>query len=209
MEKKKIIGIGTILCFIIIAGILYSNQNKLFSDRKVTKVLLEEGELKDTVVSEESILITKEKNGQKICVHICGFVKKPGVYFFEAGARIFDVIKAAGGCKKGADDTAVNQADVVEDGQQIYIPSKSNHAKKGIENTGEEQLGQQTEAGKINLNTATLEQLMTLSGIGEGKAKKILEYREKNGPFHSIEDIKKITGIKDGIFQKIKDTICT
>ena len=208
MEKKKIIGIGTILCFIMIAGILYSNQNKMFSDRKVTKVSLGK-ELKDKVVSEESILITKEKSGQKICVHICGFVKRPGVYFFEAGARIFDVIKAAGGCKKGADDAAVNQADVVEDGQQIYIPSKTTRAKKKIENTDEEHLSQQVEAGKVNLNTATLEQLMTLSGIGEGKAKKILEYREKNGPFHTIEDIKKITGIKDGIFQKIKDTICT
>lgn len=202
MEKKKVISIIVVVFFVIITGIFYIKQREMVSKDNLIEVTLEE-EGKDThIVSEESILLTKGENNSKICVHICGEVKKPGVYYLKLGMRVYDVIKVAGGCKKSADETAINQADTLIDGQQIYIPSK----KEGVM---VDKVEKKEDSSKVNINTATLEQLMTLSGIGEGKAKKILEYREKVGKFDTIEDIKKIAGIKDGVFQKIKDAICT
>ena len=106
----------------------------------------------------------------------------------------------AGGFSEDADRTYINLADSVKDGQKLYVP------KLG-EVLPQEQAGG-IEAAKININTATSQQLMTLPGIGESRAKDIIDYRQKNGKFKSISDIKKISGIKDAAFDKIKDLIC-
>lgn len=133
-------------------------------------------------------------------MHICGAVKKPGVYELPANTRICDAISAAGGLKKKAADTDVNQAQLLSDNEQVYIPYKSKENKGTITDIS----SNTTEQSKINLNTATTEELLTLPGIGESKANSIVQYRQENGKFSSIEEIKNITGIKDGVYSKIE-----
>ena len=142
-------------------------------------------------------------------VHVCGEVANPGIYELPAGSRIYEAVKAAGGFTENAAEESVNLASPIEDGVQIRIYSKEETETlaagaapfDGFEASGE---------GKepvVNLNTATKEELMTLSGIGESRAEDIIRYREENGGFQNIEDIMKVSGIKDAAFQKIKDRI--
>lgn len=142
-------------------------------------------------------------------VHVCGEVVNPGIYELPAGSRIYEAVKAAGGFTENAAEESVNLASPIEDGVQIRIYSKEETETlaagaapfDGFEASGE---------GKepvVNLNTATKEELMTLSGIGESRAEDIIRYREENGGFQNIEDIMKVSGIKDAAFQKIKDRI--
>lgn len=144
-------------------------------------------------------------------VHICGEVAKPGVYELPYGSRIFQAVEAAGGMTEQAAADSVNLAVPVQDGMRVKIPSQEE-----VESLGEEEFhplsagaGQETKKGAelVNLNTAGSEELMTLNGIGKARAEEIIRYRTENGNFQSIEDIKDIPGIKDALFQKIKDSI--
>ena len=143
---------------------------------------------------------------EMIYVHITGAVKKPGVYVFDKPPRVVEVVEEAGGFTKDAVKSEVNQAELVEDGVQIVIASKR---ERKTSDAGESGGRGEPSAGDslLDINTATKEELMTLTGIGESKAVSIITYRETNGKFRKIEDIKKITGIKDGIFEKIKSRI--
>lgn len=145
----------------------------------------------------------------KVYIHIVGAVKKPGVYSFDSSPRVVEVVEQAGGFTKDAVRSGVNQAQRVEDGSQIVIESrdgKKKQAAAGRERT-ETQRSAQGESGRININRATKEELMTLPGIGESKAVSIISYRDTNGTFKKIEDIMNITGIKTGVFDKIRDRI--
>lgn len=144
-----------------------------------------------TEVAEQS-----QKDESEIVVHVCGAVKNPGVYHISRGSRVYEAIERAGGLKKDADASGINQAELLEDESQIYIPTKT-----------EQEKAQAAEGGKVNLNTATKDELMTLSGVGESKADSIISYREDKGKFKKIEEIMEISGIKEGLFQKIKDDI--
>lgn len=139
----------------------------------------------------------------KICVYVCGSVKNPGVYELVEDARIVSAIAAAGGFTKSASKKDVNQAEHVKDGQQIYVPSRK-EAQKQQKGSAEKD---SSSDDRVNLNTASKEELMKLSGIGEAKASDIISYREENGSFAKPEDIMKIRGIKQGIYSKIKDMI--
>lgn len=138
-------------------------------------------------------------------VQIAGAVKNPGVYEINDDTRLFMVIEKAGGLNPDADIRSLNQAGILKDGESIYIQTIE-EAKEAALN---EELGINTEDidGKVNLNTADMERLMTLPGIGQSKAKQIIDYRETNGSFSSIEEIMEIQGIKEGVFSKIKDSI--
>lgn len=138
----------------------------------------------------------------KIYVYICGQVKHPGVYKFPKDARIVSAVEAAGGLTSRAAPDSINQAEKMKDGQQIYVPSKKETSQK---NSSKKGTGSET--GKININTAGKEELMSLPGIGEAKAQSIIAYREEHGPFSNTEDIMKIQGIKEGIYNKLKDNI--
>lgn len=133
-------------------------------------------------------------------------MKNPGVYTFAEEPHFIDVVEKAGGFTKKADKLSVNLAEVVKDGTQLTIEKKRKR-KAAQEEQSSHGMSSADEAGKINLNTASAEQLMKLSGIGESKAAQIISYREKNGAFKKIEDIMNITGIKEGVFGKIKDDI--
>lgn len=137
-------------------------------------------------------------------VHISGAVGKPGVYSFEQGERIFQMIAKAGGLLEHAAMDSINQAEKLEDGMKIIVLTKEEFLlqKQGSAASVTEKGNQ-----KVNINQASAEQLMSLPGIGEGKARQIIEYREENGSFTKIEDIMKISGIKEHLFEKIKDAI--
>ena len=151
-------------------------------------------------------------------VHICGEVVNPGVYEMEPGSRIFQVVEAAGGFTAQAASDYLNMAQETADGMKITVPSgeeiESLEALEpgslGIEIPGGREPGILDQPGasqKINLNTATKEELMTLKGIGEAKAADIIRYREEQGPFRTIEEVMNISGIKEAAFEKIKDDI--
>lgn len=174
-------------------------ENEVFSTEN-------EWEKKDTSQKKNTQELTKSTQESKfIYVHVCGAVKKPGVYELSAGARADAAVKAAGGLLKDADEKAVNLAEVLSDGVQIYVPSKEENYK--VSTPLEHSTVDAGNSDLINVNSASMEELMTLSGIGESKALAIIQYREENGRFASIEEIKNVKGIGDGIFEKIKDAI--
>lgn len=148
-----------------------------------------------------------------IRVYVCGQVAEPGVYELAAGDRIVNALAAAGGMTEQAADMYLNQAKLLEDGQKIYVPSEKEVQEQGASFAGgmngssPEDAPAADRQEKVNLNTAGKAELMTLGGIGESRAEAIIAYREKNGRFRSIEEIKKIEGIKEGIFGKIKEKI--
>lgn len=124
-------------------------------------------------------------------VYICGAVAEPGVYEVKQGSRIYEVVDMAGGLTEEADVSSVNQAEPVYDGQMIYLPMEAEHETDG----------------RVNINTASVEELMTLPGIGQAKAEQILAYRDANGSFSSEEEIMNVDGIKEGLYNRIKDGI--
>lgn len=140
---------------------------------------------------------------------ICGAVQEPGVYKLEEGARIFQLIKQAGGLREDADLTSVNQAEKVTDGMKIRIYTKEEAAslpQQIWESTAESEQTALVSA-KININSADIAQLTQLTGIGEARAADIIAYRTEHGRFLTIEEIMNVSGIKESTFQKIKDQI--
>lgn len=158
-----------------------------------------------------------------IYVHICGAVLNPGVYELDAGSRVFEGIEAAGGFSENACEDYVNQAKPLQDGQRLIIPTleEIEAAKEDgtyqelwsddaadmeqFEAVGVQALG--NAGGLVNINTASESELSTIDGIGAGKAAAIVKYRQENGNFQSIQDIMKVSGIKEGTYEKIKDKI--
>lgn len=150
----------------------------------------------------------EEKEGS-IWVYVCGEVTSPGVYELQEGDRITHAIEAAGGLTEAAGQVYLNQAAHLTDGQRIYVPSREEEQTLKEESSPPDiaDAGMAKDTGKINLNTATKAELLSLSGIGESRAEAIIAYRETSGGFSKIEDLKKVDGIKDGIFQKIREQI--
>ena len=144
-----------------------------------------------------------------IYVYICGEIKSPGVYALPEGSRLIDLFTKAGGLTKRAAKEYWNQAQLLEDGQMYYVPAQeeTEAEKYSFESSKQGDFENVVSDGKININTASKEQLMQIPGIGEAKASAILAYREAQGAFYSIEDIKQVEGIKDGVFEKIKNYI--
>ena len=146
--------------------------------------------------------LEEHSESDTIYVQVSGAVENPDVYQLPADARVFNAIQAAGGLLDTADDSDINQAESLTDGQKIYIYNvdevKEMESQKQIDDADD---------GLININTASASELTSLSGIGDAKAAQIVSYREANGDFSSIEDIKNVSGIGDGIFNQIKDYI--
>lgn len=167
------------------------------------------GESSGEKISDEEISDEEIQNGDEtVYVDVCGQVKVPGVYALKKESRVYEAVEKAGGFTEKASAVGLNQAAKVSDGQQIYVPSQEEAEKQDIVNSTEnsDSTAGKTQ-GKVNLNTASKEELMTLSGIGEVKADAILRYRSEKGRFQSVEEVKSIEGIKEGVYQKIKDQI--
>lgn len=220
MRKDKLITIAICLAFIVFSGIFYiksgqsgekisliKNSERYTDDNNITDDIYIGGTADNTINGSDDSASSRHTENydsgiKNTAVYICGAVKHPGVYDFTDGARLCDAVKAAGGFKKSASRTSVNLARLLVDGEQIIIPTKKQAAsseKASFEAAFPDK-------GLVNLNTASKEELMSLSGIGESKADAIMEYRSSNR-FNSIEDIMNVTGIKDGLFNQIKNNI--
>ena len=151
-------------------------------------------------------------------VHVTGAVKNPGVYEVSAGARVFDAVELAGGLTEDAAEDSVNQAGFLSDGELLRILTKEEASKLSekekkelVSNSasGERaaESGKTAAGGVIDINTASLAELMSLPGIGESKARRILEYREQNGAFSTGKDITKVSGIGASTYESLKDRI--
>lgn len=175
----------------------------------------------------ESVLPAVTAEPLPICVYVCGAVKTPGVYRLPEESRVCDAIAAAGGLLEDAEERSLNQAERLVDGEQITVFTKEEitanggrlssggaitggasgsaegSAAGGVTNG----TGADGTTARININTASREQLMMLPGIGKARAAAIIAYREENGAFSSIEAIQNVEGIKEKAFNKIKDLI--
>lgn len=159
-------------------------------------------------VQEEELVQEEADLEETIFVDVCGAVQQPGVYELPAGSRIFQAIALAGGLTEEAESRLINQAEVLTDGQQIRIYTREESEKQEIAAAaGQNADIQGTAEAKINLNRADKNILMTLQGIGEAKAEAILAYRQEKGGFSSVEELMQVEGIKDKLYEKLKDKV--
>ena len=165
---------------------------------------------------EEEKVVAKtkgEEESEQITVDIKGAVKNPGVYELRAGARVHEAIQKAGGLTADAEAKSINQAQKLTDEAVIYV-AKFGEEGADVTQTGQHQAGASDSAGasggqsdKVNLNTATEAELQTISGIGQKRASDIIAYRESNGRFKSVDDLKKVSGIGDKTLEKLKEYV--
>jgi competence protein ComEA len=217
-KRKLIIIIVSILIIVLSLTIFLLNKIDLKEEEKEVSVI------------ETNSIEKKEVQETTFKVDIKGEINKPGIYSLKEGSRVIDVIEEAGGLTNQADTSVINLSKKIEDEMVIIIYSKkevSNFKKtKEVEEevqqkciqkdtnalkndaciTDKIEKSKSSEPTKININTASLEELMTLTGIGESKAKDIIKYREKQ-KFKTIEEIKEVQGIGDSLFAKIKENI--
>ena len=201
-NKDKII-IGLIIALAVVLGNNFVNDKS--TDLLDNKVSLLESEDDFNI---ESIDENKSQQSEDIKVHINGQINREGVYEVKEGDRLDDLIKQAGGLSPDADNNSLNLAMKLEDQMKIYIPNKNEILNENSTNT--DQLVSKpdsiSENGKININTASKEELMTLPNIGDKRAQAIIEYRDTK-KFETIEEIKNVTGIGEKFYQAMQDLI--
>ena len=178
-----------LLWYLKYGGSIFPEETGLFSFQPA-----DEGESEGFRLSESS----SEEPEAVLTVYVSGAVVSPGVYFMKSGDRAYLAVEKAGGFLPEADRDAVNLALPLKDGEQLKIPLKSASKEAG-----------EPADQKVNINTAGTESLMTLSGIGEAKARAIIAYRQRNGPFETPEEVKNVSGIGEALYQNIADFICT
>lgn len=222
-KKKKIFICIAIIVIVALIYIVYTNFYKsTFEEIDLNDAILDEGSnieenLDNSIVKENGDVIDNEDvEKDEIIIHIIGEVKKEGIVSLKEGDRVIDAIKKAGGETKNADLSQVNLAYILSDGQKIYIPAKnekidnfviSSNEAEIIDNKGNKNSESSNMSSKININTATESQLDTLPGIGPSTAMKIIEYRNANGKFKKIEDIKEVRGIGEAKYEDLKKYI--
>lgn len=216
-NKKKIIITIILIIAVLVMFIIYLVTNeKSFDEYNFNEIILEEdSKTIETVPSKVENKFQNESQANEvneIVIHITGAVKKEGIVYLREGDRVIDAIKKAGGETKEADLGQVNLAYVLSDGQKIYIPRKNEKIDEYIisDSNNSYKVNNQSELKtkeKININSASEDELDTLPGIGPSIAKKIIDYRNENGKFSSIEDLKNVSGIGEAKFSDIKDSI--
>ena len=223
-RKQITIVMITLLVIGSIITYWYFFQNKKNENKKEKNILTEHKVHKKT---KEKII---EDENKEIMVDVKGEVVNSGIYTLKEGSRVIDAIQMAGGVTQNGDTSVLNLSKKLTDEMVIIVYSyyevRNLEKVKEVEQTVRENCvmgnnGVQNDAciensisdsndntsGKVSINTATLEELMTLSGIGEAKAKSIIEYRDQNGGFNSLDELKEVSGIGDSLFDKIKENI--
>ena len=223
LKKYKYI-VFSIMGIFIVIGCIYL-KNSLIDNSVV---------INDTENNDDILVSDKEDNVESdleyYLVDIKGAVNNPGVYKVETGARVNDVVNMAGGLTENADTSLINLSKLVSDEMVIIIYTIEEVNNSNLVNTVIKVVEKECECpniendgcindkltdtitngdGKVNINTASVEELSKLDGIGQSKAEAIVKYREENGKFNAIEDITKVSGIGNNVYEKIKDNITT
>ena len=157
-------------------------------------------------VSDDSGDMLETEEAESIFVHVCGAVKNPGVYELPVGSRYYEAVEKAGGYAEGASTDYLNMAALLTDGTRLEIPTKEEAAELEKEEKNAGNTGISSD-GRVNINTADIETLCTLPGIGEGRAKAIIEYREKQGGFKKKEDIMQVSGIGEKMYARMESSL--
>ncbi|MCR4961823.1 MAG: helix-hairpin-helix domain-containing protein [Lachnospiraceae bacterium] len=195
--KNQIIFLSVFFLFsTVLSGCNPSEETIFYENRDLPQIS------GSVLLQEEAV---EETADDMIYVSIQGSVESPGVYKMPVGSRVYELINLAGGIVGTADTRGINMVTELTDGTQLFIPSLEEESW----NTVAASAGlNETSSGLVNINTAGLDELMTLNGIGETRAKAIIAYREKGNSFEKIEDIMNVNGIKNGIYEGLKDQIC-
>jgi competence protein ComEA len=220
--REKIIGaVGVLvlsLVFLISGHFINKRENRvyeqIFNKDSEQSIFIESSKNQSTEMTDYKINSEKnEKNdeksnvGKKIIVDIKGAVRKPKEYELSEGARIRDLIQAAGGLTEEADENTIHFSKILQDEECVIIHKigEQNQIDLAVPLGSDFKIN--TESKKININKASIEELSTLYGVGEVKAKAIIEYREKNGGFKSIEDLGNVDGIGSKTVDKLRDKV--
>lgn len=184
-----------------------SSQMYLEAKTQDSQDMPKPGSGQETAAGDESQLQQSTAEEKTCFVYVCGAVKHPGVFELPEGSRVYEALALAGGLRKDAYVKELNQAAQLEDGAMIEVLTVKEHKelKQQPQSMKETEEGQQDD--RIDINTASMEQLMTLSGIGEAKAANIISYRESNGGFSAPEDLMNVNGIGEGVYARIQDKI--
>lgn len=185
---KNALALGGFIIFAIIVGLFVSRSESKTDTDNVEGIIQEAEE-----TSTENLFF----------VYVVGAVYKPGVVEVEEGTRLYQVIQKAGGALETADLSKINLASIVKDEQKITVPYIENKEDKVNDNSANVQAGVRL----VNINTASEAELQTLNGIGASTAKKIVDYRNQNGDFNTVEEIMNVSGIGQSKFDSIKDDI--
>ncbi|MBO7650698.1 MAG: helix-hairpin-helix domain-containing protein [Lachnospiraceae bacterium] len=210
MKKKLIIYAGA-AALAVLCGFVYAyranSEDSIYHGQTEKQQKGEEEKIPsgtdNTDASKDGQIGISRNAAEEYGVFVCGQVQKEGVCFLEKGSRVSDAISEAGGFTEEADTTYWNLAAYVYDGQRIYVPKVGEAVPLELASDNAYDA-----FGRLDLNAATLEQLMELPGIGEKRALDILRYRESIGRFEDIEQLMNVSGIKTSLMQGIRDKIC-
>ena len=202
---KKWLLLGSGASIVILITLLVGIYLMVNKEPQVDTTMWEETSL--TTTAEVATDATKERAETMIYVDIKGAVKVPGIYQLKNQQRIWDALALAGGVSEEADTTQVNYAQKVKDQMIIYVPKKGEAVAQSLETLQESAPAQQNQEEKINLNTATEAELQTISGIGAKKAQEIIRFRDEQGPFKTVKELKNVPGIGEKTVERLKDML--
>ncbi|EGO8857625.1 competence protein ComEA [Enterococcus faecalis] len=202
---KKWLLLGSGASIVILITLLVGIYLMVNKEPQVDTTMWEETSL--TTTAEVATDATKERAETMIYVDIKGAVKVPGIYQLKNQQRIWDALALAGGVSEEADTAQVNYAQKVKDQMIIYVPKKGEAVAQSLETLQESAPAQQNQEEKINLNTATEAELQTISGIGAKKAQEIIRFRDEQGPFKTVEELKNVPGIGEKTVEHLKDML--
>lgn len=197
LDKKLMVKVIAGVILIAVAFAFYLAKNGASDDDLAVSVIPETGaepmvQTSDSAVSEDVLIM----------VDVAGAVADPSVVELPEGSRVFEAIEKAGGLTSEGDAGALNQAEILSDGQKIYIPTKQE-----LKTSSFSFISNANQSGLININTADSAELQNIPGVGPATAEKIINYRNENGKFKSVEEIKNVSGIGDKTFDKMKNKI--
>lgn len=208
-NKKMLIKVIASIVLLVVAFSIYMNKNN-DDNNNILITDLPSPENNTTTEALEALRLEMENTTEPatIIIDVCGAVSNPSVVHLNEGGRVYEAIDKAGGLTSEADTRSINLAQILMDGEKIYVPTKkeieSSNALNSINNSIQ---SQHVRSSLININTADSVALQALSGVGPSTAEKIIDYREENGKYRSIDDLKNVSGIGEKTFEKLKSKI--
>ena len=211
LEKIKQYKLALVIALIgvVIAGFMILQREQ--KQENNIQQLMEQTSYSSSSTTEKSKQRSESDQGDKnegmVTVDVKGAVKKPGVYQLKSSSRVHDALVKAGGMTDEADLKSINQAQKLVDEAVVYVAKVGENVVDVTTNTNASTATSQAKAGLVNLNTATEADFQTISGIGQKRAQDIIAYREANGKFKSVDDLKNVTGIGAKTLEKLKEYV--